>query len=199
MNRRSLKIVVVFMVMIVPALLIRCKRDYLPKPIGYNRLILPTPAYHSLPDTLPYSFEYSKHAKLLKDTSSIHERYWVEIYYPELKSNIHITYKKLNHSKALLKEYLDDSYTLTTKHQIKAYAIDEVIARTPTGKTAVIAELEGEVPSQFQFTITDSTENFLRGALYFNTKVQNDSLAPAIAYMKKDIMQLINTLEWKKQ
>jgi gliding motility-associated lipoprotein GldD len=119
------------------------------------------------------------------------------LYYPLLKSNIHITYKKLNNNKKLLKEFMDDAYTLTAKHQIKAYAINEILATTPSGKTAVIAELEGEVPSQFQFTITDSTENFLRGALYFNTKVQNDSLAPAIEYMKKDLMHLINTLEWK--
>jgi gliding motility-associated lipoprotein GldD len=62
----------------------------------------------------------------------------------------------------------------------------------------VIAELEGEVPSQFQFTVTDSTKNFMRGALYFNTKVANDSLLPAIDYMKKDIMHMINTLEWKR-
>ena len=92
---------------------------------------------------------------------------------------------------------MGDAYTLTSKHQIKAYAIDEVITRTRSGHTAVIAELEGDVPSQFQFTITDSTKNFLRGALYFNTKVQNDSLEPAIEYMKKEIMHLINTFEWK--
>jgi gliding motility-associated lipoprotein GldD len=173
-----------------------CDRDYLPKPVGYNRLELPEPAYQSLPDTLPYDFEYSRHARLLPDTSVIREQYWIEIYYPMLKSNIHITYKPLKGSAQLLKEYLDDAYTLTAKHQIKAYAINEVISNTPSGKTAVIAELEGEVPSQFQFTITDSTENFLRGALYFNTKVQNDSLAPAIEYMKRDMMHIINTLEW---
>jgi gliding motility-associated lipoprotein GldD len=175
-----------------------CEKSYLPKPIGYNRLILPDHAYKSLPDTLPYTFEYSTHAKLLRDSSAIHEKFWIEIYYPELKSNVHITYKRINHNKKLLEEFLKDAYTLTAKHQIKAYAIDEAISKTPSGKTAVIAELEGEVPSQFQFTITDSTENFIRGALYFDTKVQNDSLAPAIAYMKIDMMHLINTLEWKK-
>jgi hypothetical protein len=47
--------------------------------------------------------------------------------------------------------------------------------------------------------MTDSSKNFLRGALYFDTKVANDSLAPAIAYMKKDIMHLINTLQWKSE
>lgn len=173
-----------------------CDREYLPKPLGYNRLILPEPAYQSLPDSLPYSFEYSSHATLLPDTSHVRDKFWIEIYYPEIKSNIHITYKKLNGNVNLLKEFMDDSYSLTAKHQIKAYAINEVIKLTPSGKTAVIAELEGDVPSQFQFTVTDSAAHFLRGALYFNTRVQNDSLAPAIEYMKRDMMQIINTLEW---
>jgi gliding motility-associated lipoprotein GldD len=175
-----------------------CTHDFLPKPTGYNRLILPDHAYQPLPDSLPYTFEYSRHAKILADTSRINERFWIEIYYPGLKSDVHITYKKLNHNKKLLQEFMDDAYTLTAKHQVKAYAIDEVITKTPSGKSAVIAELEGDVPSQFQFTVTDSTKNFLRGALYFNTKVQNDSLAPAIEYMKKDLMHLINTLNWKE-
>ena len=173
-----------------------CEKNYLPKPIGYNRLELPEAEYIKLPDSLPYSFEISKHAKLLDDTSAINERYWIEIYYPLLKSNVHITYKKVA-SQKLLKEFLDDAYTLTAKHQIKASGINEIITKTGKGEIAVIAELEGEVPSQFQFTITDSTKNFLRGALYFNTKVHNDSLAPAIEYMKKDIMHMINTFEWK--
>jgi gliding motility-associated lipoprotein GldD len=176
--------------------MVSCDQNYLPKPIGYNRLDLPPASYRPLPDSLPYYFEYSAHATLIDDTSAINERYWIEIYYPSIKANIHLTYKGIK-NKQLLKEFLDDAYTLTSKHQIKAYAINELIIKTPSGKTAVIAELEGEVPSQFQFTMTDSSRNFLRGALYFNTKVKNDSLAPAIEYMKKDIMHLINTFEWK--
>lgn len=125
------------------------------------------------------------------------ERHWVEIYYPTLKANIHVTYKRINNSEQLLKEFLNDSYTLTAKHQIKASAIDETITKSPSGKVAVIAEIQGEVPSQFQFTMTDSTKHFLRGALYFNTQVQNDSLQPAIEYVKKDMMRMINSLEWK--
>lgn len=179
--------------------LFSCTREYLPKPIGYNRLVLPEPVYRSLPDSLPYRFEYSQHAKLLADTSWIRERFWIEIYYPQLKANVHLTYKKVENSEQLLKEFLNDAYTLTAKHQIKAYAIDEVIVKTPLGQTAIVVELDGDVPSQMQFTITDSTQNFLRGALYFNTKVQNDSLRPAIEYMKKDIMHLINTFIWNNK
>lgn len=175
-----------------------CERDYLPKSLGYNRIALPAQDYIPLPDSLPYFFEYSKHAKLLKDTSWISERFWVEIYYPTLKANIHVTYKEIKNSEKLLREYLNDAYVLTAKHQLKANAIDEVIIKTPNGYTAVIAELEGEVPSQFQFTITDSTNNFMRGALYFNTQINNDSLQPSIDFMKEEIMHLINTVHWKK-
>jgi len=197
MTRYRLAIPVGILTMTVVFLVTSCNREYQPKPLGYNRLDLPEPVYRALPDSLPYSFEYSQHARLLDDTSRINERYWIEIYYPELKANIHVTYKRLLKNEKLLKELSDDAYTLTTKHQVKAYAINEIITKTPSGKTAVIAELEGEVPSQFQFTITDSSANFIRGALYFNTQVANDSLAPAIEYMKKDIMHMINTVEWK--
>lgn len=176
---------------------VACKQEFQPKPKGYNRLTLPAKEYRPSPDSLPYQFEYSTAAKILKDTSWINEKTWIEIYYPTLKANIHITYKKVNNKEELLKELLDDAYNLTSKQQIKANAIDEVILKTPSGKTAVIAEISGEVPSQFQFTMTDSTQHFLRGALYFNTKVQNDSLSPAIDFMKKEVIHFINSLHWK--
>ena len=172
-----------------------CQSDYTPKPKGYNRFDLPAHAYTSLPDTLPYTFEYSQYARILGDTSWISDKNWIEVYYPEYLATVHITYKEILNQDSL-KEYLDDAYFLTAKHQIKAYAIDESISKTPFGKTIVYAELEGEVPSQFQWFTTDSTENFLRGALYFNTQVQNDSLRPAIEYIKVDIVHMMNSLQW---
>jgi gliding motility-associated lipoprotein GldD len=195
LSNRSLTggVVLFFIILFASA----CSKDYQPKPKGYNRLVLPKEEYQVSPDSLPYAFEYSKHARLLRDSSWVSERYWIEIYYPELKANLHITYKKLNHKDDFLKELLNDAYKLTSKQQIKASAIDEIITVTPSGKTAVIAEIAGEVPSQFQFTMTDSTKNFLRGALYFNTRVQNDSLAPAIDFMKKETLHFINSIEWK--
>ena len=138
-----------------------CSKDYQPKPKGYNRLVLPAMEYRLSPDSLPYQFEYSTSARLLRDSSWFSERNWVEIYYPALKANVHITYKKLDNREQFLKELLNDAYNLTAKQQIKASAIDEVIVVTPSGKTAVIAEIAGEVPSQFQFTMTDSSKNFL--------------------------------------
>lgn len=185
-------------IIVLVLMLLGCEETYTPKPKGYNRLVLPEREYIDLPDSLPYTFEISTAASILPDSSWIAERFWIDLYYPQITANIQITYKDLKQNKKFLQELVDDSYKLTSRHQIKAYAIEESIIKTPSGKTAVIVELEGEVPSQFQFFITDSTDNFLRGALYFRTSTKNDSLAPAIEYMKVDAMHLLNTLEWKE-
>ena len=50
--------------------------------------------------------------------------------------------------------------------------------------------------SSYQFYVTDSIANFVRGALYFNMVPNNDSLAPVIDFLKKDIEHLINTFRW---
>ncbi|WKK78900.1 gliding motility lipoprotein GldD [Marivirga arenosa] len=174
-----------------------CESDYYPKPNGYNRIDLPAHQYQNLPDSFPYTFEYSKHAKILPDTSYIRERYWFALFYPDFIAEVHITYKPLNNNRDSLRANIDDAYKLTTKHQIKASSIQETIMITPSGKKVSLAELKGDVPSQFQFYTTDSTTHFLRGALYFRTATANDSLAPVIEYVKKDIVHSLNTLEWK--
>jgi len=124
------------------------------------------------------------------------EPYWIDLFYPDMVANVQITYKPVKGSQKLLEEYLNDAYKLTSKHQIKAYSIDESFLITPSGKRVVLAELSGEVPSQFQFYLTDSVHHFLRGALYFRTSQKNDSLAPAINYIKIDIIHMLNTLRW---
>ena len=171
----------------------------MPKPKGYNRILLPEANYQMLPDTFPYIFEYSTHAKILPDSSWISEPYWIDIFYPGFGSSIAVSYKPIKQNEDSLKNYLRTAFKLTSKHQVKAYAIDEYIFETDHGITAILTNLSGEVPSQYQFIVTDSVNHFLRGALYFNTATKNDSLAPVIEYVQNDIMHLLNSLEWKDE
>ena len=173
-------------------------QSYVPKPKGFNRIDLPEHSYQPIDDSYPYQFEYSNHAQIKQDTSWMNEPYWIHLSYPELGADVQLTYKSLEENQQKLRELLQDSYKLTSKHQVKAYAIDESILQTPNGHTAVVAELSGEVPSQFQFYSTDSTHHFLRGALYFPTATKNDSLRPIIDYIKVDIIHMLNTLHWKE-
>src|SRR5690606_36682687 len=116
--------------------------------------------------------------------------------YGALGARVHFTYKPILKQEEKLRHYLTDALSLTSKHQIEAYGIDESVLRTPQGYTGLVAELTGEVPTQFQFFVTDSTSNFLRGVLYFATAFKNDSLVRIIEYTKVDVMHLFNTLEF---
>ncbi|TGE05243.1 gliding motility lipoprotein GldD [Hymenobacter fodinae] len=171
--------------------------DFTPKPKGYNRIDLPPHAYQQLAPGHPYTFQYSRYAKILRDSSYLAQPHWINVYYPQLHANVQITYADLQRNKQLSNKLLEDARKLTSKHQIKATAIDESVLKTPNGMRVAVFELQGDVPSQFQFYTTDSTKNFFRGALYFRTATANDSLAPVIDYVKKDIVQLLNTLKYR--
>ncbi len=171
------------------------KQEYYPKPQGYHRIDLPSHSYHTLPPKYPYTFEFSEHAIILPDSSTIAEPYWIEINYPTLKASVSLSYKPLLNYDSLV-GYVNTSSRLTHKHNIRSSSITEYPIKTPKGYGGVVSELSGDVPSFYQFWVTDSTQNFLRGALYFPTSQRTDSLAPVIRYVKEDMVHLLNTLDW---
>uniref|UniRef100_UPI0040477069 gliding motility lipoprotein GldD n=1 Tax=Algoriphagus sp. TaxID=1872435 RepID=UPI0040477069 len=183
----------VFLVLICAA----CESTWLPKPPGYNRIDLPRHEYNRLEEGHPYQFDFSTQSQVEADSFNLMERDWINLNYKELGAKVHLTYKKIDQNTDF-QVLSNDAFNLTAKHQIKAYGIEEVVLLTPNGYSAVVAELTGEVPTQFQFFVTDSTTHFLRGALYFNTALKNDSLAPVIEYIKFDLAQLINSVTFKK-
>ncbi len=172
------------------------EKAFNPKPKGFNRIDLAPAKYRLMADSFPFQMEYSEQASIQKDSSWIAERFWFDLYYQNLGANIHVTYKPVNNNRKILEEYLSDSYRLTSEHRVKAYAIDESIITLNNGIRATVMELSGEVPTQFQFHVTDSTNHFLRCVLYFKTATQNDSLRPVINYVKMDMLHMLNTLNW---
>jgi len=175
-----------------------CETNWLPKPPGYNRIDLPRHEYNRLEEGYPYQFDFSLQSQVEPDSFNLNEKEWINLNYKKLGAKVHLTYKKIDQNTEF-KALSNDAFNLTAKHQIKAYGIEEVVILTPNGYSAVVAELTGEVPTQFQFFVTDSTTHFLRGALYFNTALKNDSLAPVIEYIKIDLAHLINTVTFEKK
>ncbi|MFP4621285.1 MAG: gliding motility lipoprotein GldD, partial [Bacteroidales bacterium] len=116
-------------------------------------------------------------------------------HYPRFNGDIHISYKSMEDS---FKTYVEDARELAYKHTIKAEAIqEERYTDKERNVYGIFYNLEGNVASPVQFFVTDSTKHFLRGSLYFRTEPNQDSLAPVIQFVKKDIRHLIETLEWK--
>ena len=179
-------------------LCLACESNWLPKPPGYNRIELPRHEYQRLEQGYPYQLDFSTHSRVEADSFNLGEKEWINLNYKEFGAKVHLTYKKIDQSTDF-KTLSNDAFNLTAKHQIKAYGIEEAILLTPNGYVAVVAELSGEVPTQFQFFVTDSTSNFLRGAVYFNSALKNDSLAPIIEYIKLDMAHLINSVNFGKK
>ncbi|MEN9961059.1 MAG: hypothetical protein RL045_1312 [Bacteroidota bacterium] len=169
----------------------------MPRPKGFPVMDIPKQQYQSLEKGHPFTFEVSTQALVKKDTFATAEPHWMYIYYPRWDAFIQLTYKTVGGDRKRLEKLIRDSYVLASKHQMKANRIEDAILTTRDGRKATIIELEGEVATPFQFFATDSTTHFLRGAVYLNTAMKNDSLAPVIQYLKQDALHLIQTLRWR--
>ena len=171
--------------------------DYFPKPHGYLRIDLPENEYHLFDSTFPFGFRYSKYAKITFDEGTKQNPYWMNIDYAAYNGRIHISYKSLhNHQLYNLQE---DTREMVFKHAPKAVGIKESYINMPESKVyGIVYTIEGrDAASPFQFYLTDSTDHFVRGALYFNVVPNNDSLKPVIDYIIHDIDFLVSTFSWK--
>jgi gliding motility-associated lipoprotein GldD len=189
-------------ILLISFLLFSCnsgaKKGYMPKPKGFPRIELPPLAYQILEGDYPFTFEYSKSAVIVPDNSKDAEPYWIIVKYPSLNAMIQFTYKPINGNTKKLESHIADAYKLASKHQKMATSQVEKVTQLKNGRKVVVIEIEGEVPSHFQFYTTDTTQHFLRGAVYLNNATFNDSLSPIVDFMKLETKYLIESLKFKK-
>ena len=182
---------------IIPGLLFfACSEDYVPKPQGYFRIDLPEKKYQLLEaDSLPFSFEYPVYSIISRDELIPEGDHWFNITFPDFKGKIHLSYVPV---KGNLAACVEDSRNLVNKHIPKANAIEEQLIINDDKKVyGTYFEIKGiNAASTCQFYLTDSTSHFLRGALYFEVIPNNDSLAPVIDFVQKDIKHIIETIAW---
>jgi len=173
-----------------------CNQDYTPKPRGFMRIALPEKEYKLIETGCPYSFETATYSVFKPDTRPQSDSCWFNIDYPQFKAQLYFSYLPIHGN---LAGYLEDSRELTNKHISKASGIEEtLLINDETRVYGMLYTVEGSrAASPLQFHLTDSTDHFLRGALYFNVSPNNDSLAPVIDFLKEDVLHLIETLKWK--
>jgi len=175
-----------------------CGSDYYPKPRGYIRIALPEKEYVKFDTTYPFTFEYPVYSRFVPDTDANAEPYWFNLDFPRFKGRLNVSYKTVNNN---VIKYLEDTRTLVMKHIPKANAIESKQFVDEKNRIyGLTYTIKGpEAASPFQFYLTDSTKNFVRGALYFYTVPNNDSLAPVIKFLKQDIVHMIETFRWKPE
>ncbi len=166
-----------------------------PKPRAYFRLTLPEKKYVPYNAACPFSFEIPDYTHVENDKSFRAEPCWLNLEFPSLNGKLHLTYHEVNGD---IDKYLEQTYELASKHQIKASGIEEKLVSRDSSKVyGLIYEIGGNAASSIQFFLTDSTKHFIRGALYFNVAPNTDSISPVVDFVKKDIYHMIKTFEWK--
>ena len=171
--------------------------EYTPKPRGYVRIEPEAVVYQllDLPE-LPFLFEVSQAVTVeLPDGGEALPMF--NLSYPSLHAKVYCSYLPI--TRETYPEAEEESRRLvarlsatTPDHiQEKAYAHPE---ERVFGSLFLLA---GNSASPIQFLLTDRTAHFLRGALYFDCRPNADSLAPAIDYVRQDVVELMQTYRWR--
>jgi|SRR5690554_1074024 len=166
--------------------------NYIPKPSTYLELSLPDRSYALYSDACGYSFNKPSYFEVNKVQGSQCNR---DIELSTLNGTLHLSRIDLDTSLGIYINYAIDK---VEEHKVKATAIyDSTFIREDARVFGTFFELQGNVASPFQFYLTDSITRFVSGVVYFNTRPNYDSIRPTLDFVKQDLFELMNTLEWK--
>ncbi|MBM3399069.1 MAG: gliding motility lipoprotein GldD [Bacteroidetes bacterium] len=186
---------------LLSVILADCSRTevYVPKPHAYPRIQLPEIGYRPFDSAgIPYAFEIPMYAAMQKDTPNVYTRqpYWFNLNFMPFDATLHLTYYRFN-DRIQFDSLIEDSRKLVNKHIQRAEDIIEEPIYNAGNVKGMLFEIEGNTATNLNFYLTDSSRNFIRGALYFNSKAASDSTAPVFERMKTDVSHLIKTFRWK--
>ena len=178
-----------FLILITGIILTGCKEDVLPKPKAMLRLEYQQGSTQSFM-TDNYKFHVNQLAEIEeKEDASL------TVHYPGMKGSVFMTYKEIDNN---LESLLTDAQKLAYEHVVKADDIvEQQFVNEEEGVFGMYYEVRGNAASQAQFYVTDSTDHFLTGSLYFYAKPNYDSIYPAAVYIQRDMRQIMETLKWR--
>jgi len=177
--------------------------DYSPKPRGYYRIVFPKKEYREYVSRYPFTFLYPKYAMMTPDTQTrtapklLNMEYLLNMQFPQFNGTLHLSYDNIT-SKKMFNMLVEDARKLAFKHTIKATSIDQGTISFPDRKVyGIYYTIDGNAASSVQFYLTDSVKNYMRGALYFNSEPQLDSIRPVLNFVKQDVGVMIKSFRWK--
>ena len=198
-----------------------CNSNYTSKKAGYFKIDLPEKKYKLFDEPgFPYSFEYPVYANIVKDSTYFdanpEDDFWRNIDFPQFDAKIFLSYKQVG-GKALYKvkgadgkyrdsigtnyydRMINDAFNLTSKNEDAAASKKDSGFKTSNNISGILFKLGGNTATARQFFMTDTTKNFIRGALYFYASPNADSVKPVTDFLQTDIDHLISTFKWKNK
>lgn len=187
------------------ALFTQCEEPVItPKPRGYPKVTLPEKGFKEFSsDYCNMKFKYPAYAEVQRNKYFFGEEApndcWFNLYFPDFDAKLHCSYTPIDKENNI--EHLQkQAFKMTDWHTKKANYIDEKIFENENHVIGMTFDVKGPAASPIQFFLTDSLQqaHFFRGAFYFNSQVNTDSLAPMYAFIKEDLKIMLNTFEWKE-
>ena len=170
-----------------------CKKNYVPKPQSYFRIDERQETFVTYSNAR-FSFDIPSSAQIVSETKE--NEIWLTIRFPHYRAVLYCTFLPI--SKSSLRAAIDDNYRLAFSHTVKANGISQQVLKMPQQASGgILYKIGGNVATPRQFFVTDSLSNFFRASLYFDSKINADSLQPVINYMDKNITRLVSSLRWK--
>lgn len=174
-------------------MLLGCSETPTPKPNGFPRIDLPVAQYENWESNCAFSFRKSTSTTIEVPKG---DSCFFNLIYPSLNAKLHFSYIPVD---GHLKGLIDQEYKLREKHNQFSTSVQERVFQNPSKKVnALLFNITGtRAATPLQFFITDSTNHFFRGVLYFNTSPNNDSLSTVIDFIRTDVDTLIESFSWK--
>jgi len=192
-----------FLYFFLIALSTSCSSDYTPKPRGYFYIQLPEPVYRDLVRYPFFKCSISNRALVEESTENKRpgkkDKPGIEfnLNYPDYHAQIYCSCFRINPKD--FPGLAEDSRKMAYVWERKVKEVTETTFSRPEQKIyAWIYEIEGNPVCPVRFFISDSTRSFFRGALYFDTAFNRDSIAPVLTYINKDIHVMIESFQWKQ-
>ena len=171
-----------------------------PKPKTYPKVDFPEKKYiNHIVEPCGFSFLKPEYAQVEKDSLFFEEKSdhpcWFDVNFDDFNATIYCSFYEINENHSL-DSLIYDSFALVGKHSSKAQFIEEKSIELKGNGGGLLFKLSGPVASPIQFFLTDSTNNFIRGALYFNNKVNLDSMVVIYDFVNDDIEKMLDSFAW---
>ncbi len=183
-----------FPLLLSALLMAGCADGPVPKPRGYFRIDLPQKDYGPWVDQEVFAAEVPVHARMVKRRAE-GGSHWYDLRYGDQRATVHLTWTPV---RGPVMDLIEDAHVFKNTHEAKAVKISSARVLRDTAQVyGNIFHVEGDVASPVVFYLTDSTDNFIYGSLYFDVRPNADSLAPVTEWIRDDVQHFARTLEWR--
>lgn len=168
-----------------------------PKPRIYPKVEYPVRGYQSFnSDDCGFTFQYPEYGKILfkPDNNTPPNTCFFDIVFPMYNASVYCSTFEIK-DVSQYESLVSDSYEIVAQINKRSDYMEEFRLETPNGFGGILFQFSGPAASPIQFFLSDTSDLFFKGALYFNAETNADSLQPIVTFIKDDVLKLVETLE----